>query len=62
MNILQMERCASGRRPNPRREAYIKRYKITLTHARRFLTIKFMDQLDLCRSEAARRILLGVSK
>jgi hypothetical protein len=58
MNILRKR----GRKPNPRREAYIKRYKITLTNARRLLTIKVMDQLDMCRSDAARRILLGASK
>jgi hypothetical protein len=62
MNILQMEHGKSGPKPNPRREAYIKRYKITRKIPTRFLTVEFMDQLDMCRSEAARRILLGVSK
>ena len=29
---------------------------------RRFLNSRFLDQLDACKSEAARRILLGVSR
>jgi len=61
MNILQ-DHGKSGPKPNPRRQAYITRYKITQKMNARFLTIKFMDQLDLCRSEAARRILLGISR
>jgi hypothetical protein len=51
----------TGRRKDKRREKLAKKYKLTKAE-RRYLTASFLDQLDACKDEASRRILLGVSR
>lgn len=52
-----------GRKQNPRRKEFCERYGLT-PRQMRSLSIggMLLDQLDRCKSEAARRLLLGVSK
>ncbi len=51
-----------GVKPDLRRYAYCDRFGIAPSASRiRDLTEQFMDQLDRCQSDEARRILLGIS-
>lgn len=45
---------------NMRRITYVQRFKLTLRQACD-LDVQFLDQLDACKEDAARRLLLGVS-
>lgn len=47
--------------PLQRRREWIRKYQLTLYNPARVLTHKFMDQLDSCKDEESRRLLLGVS-
>ena len=54
-----------GRKPDPRIAifaALVPRGTMTARRARRLLSIKFLDQLQLCKDNATRRLLLGISK
>ena len=51
-----------GRRQDARRAGYVKEYGISLAAPYRALTRGFMDQLDACADDSARRILLGKSE
>lgn len=55
---------AGGRKPDPKRVEYAKRLgvKITNRHRRRLLSQNLMRQLDGCKDDAARRLILGTSK
>lgn len=44
------------------RDAYVLRYGFTWQRPSRKFTTRFMEQLDNCKDDAARRLLLGVSK
>jgi hypothetical protein len=48
----------SGPDPDPRREAYRDSLDIPQINARDLLTQEMMDQLDRCKDNAARRLLL----
>ncbi len=52
---------AVGRPKDERREVYRVRYGLTPRTVRR-LSEEFMDRLDRCQSEEARRLLLGVAQ
>lgn len=45
-----------------RRGVYIAKFKITSVKITRKLTRSFMDQLDACKDDEARRLLLGRSR
>ncbi len=45
-----------------RRRVYMRKFSLTYTKPAQWLPAKFMDQLDRCADDDARRILLGVSK
>ena len=45
----------------PRRRAYVDRYSLTLRQAKH-LTTAMLDQLDACKDESFRRVLLGVGR
>lgn len=47
---------------NTRRNRYLKRYNLTHPKPWRLLSLAVMDQLDACKDEAARRILLGITR
>ena len=50
---------------DPRRARYMKRFNISSPHPSRhakILSDRVMDQLDACKTIAARRILLGIGK
>lgn len=48
---------------NPRRMWFIERYHLPVTKKTMAkLRVQFMDQLDRCSSDEARRLLLGVSQ
>jgi len=53
-------------RPTDKRRAkYVKRFNIVTRHSSRpahILSNRMMDQLDACKTIAARRILLGIGK
>ena len=51
----------TGRPPNLRREAYVERFHLTQKNMKRYLSNSFMDQLDRCKDDEARRLLLGVN-
>jgi hypothetical protein len=56
-----------GRPPNPntpRRVALCEKFGVAMTNRRMKinLSIAFMDRLDACKDDEARRILLGVSR
>jgi hypothetical protein len=54
--------CA-GRKPNIVRDAYIERFNLPLwRRADHWLNDRLLCQLSLCRSDEARRLLLGVSR
>ena len=48
--------------PNPRRVMYAKRYGLNTVKRVKFLTNTVMDQLDACKDESARRVLLGIRR
>jgi hypothetical protein len=53
----------AGRKNCPIREAYILRFGIPRTNRRvRWLTAPVLQQLGRCKTDEARRLLLGVSK
>jgi hypothetical protein len=55
----------SGPKLDPRREAYKAKYALRPdrnSSARKQLSESFLDQLDNCKSEEARRILLGKTR
>ena len=57
--------CSVGALNRRRRFKYAEKYNLRQMRSKlvfRFLTPRFLDQLDACKSEAARRILLGVSR
>lgn len=60
--ILPAPKHPGGRPPNKRRRYYMQKYGVHPFNARKILRELKMDQLDACKTEAARRILLGVSK
>lgn len=50
-----------GRPRDERREAYTARFGLKRTHrAQRDLTQRLMDQLDGCKDDEARKVLLGI--
>jgi hypothetical protein len=55
-----------GRPPSPldpRRREIFERFGVPLTRRRLWgLTEEMMDQIDRCKDDSARRIMLGVSK
>lgn len=51
----------SGSKMDPRREAYELRYGLHASKMSRTLTDALMEQLGACKSEEARRLILGVS-
>lgn len=57
------ERRAQASLPNrpgdPRKASVSERYGLTEKQARK-LTQRFMDQLERCKDEASRRLLLGI--
>jgi hypothetical protein len=50
-----------GPKPNPVRALYVEKYGLSHKQASR-LTPKFLEQLERCKSEEARRILIGVKR
>jgi hypothetical protein len=53
-----------GPKPNKRRAYYMKEYGLKPDHsgaARNTLRESFLDQLDACQSDEARRLLIGKS-
>lgn len=59
---IQATTTKSGRRPNERQWAYMKKYGIHSENVKQVLSKTIMDQLDACADDCARRILLGKSK
>lgn len=51
----------AGRKPNKTRDSYRIRYGITRNVAKD-MSRGFIDQLERCKNDAARRLLLGVSR
>lgn len=51
----------SGRKMCMVREAWVLRFNIEATRPHRLLNDKVMCQLSMCRSDEARRLILGVS-
>jgi hypothetical protein len=51
-----------GRPCDPRRQMYADRFYLTEKVAKHGLTDAFLDQLDKCKDDASRRLLLGVSR
>jgi hypothetical protein len=52
---------AGGRKRQQWRDAYAERYKLTYAQ-RKHLTRTQADRLEACKDDAARRLLLGVSR
>ena len=54
----------AGRKPNPRRAYYAKKYGLSNFSGadRKLLRAKVLDQLDACKDEASRRLLMGRSR
>ena len=52
--------CVGIHRMDPRRKAYVLLYRLRIRKAARLLTDALMDQLDACKSDEARRLILGV--
>lgn len=48
-----------GRKPNPRKQKYMRDFILTEHYARRQLHTPLLDMLDGCKDDEARRILLG---
>lgn len=51
-----------ARPPNPRREFYIEHFNLALVNPRNRLPVSLLEQLDACKDDDARRILLGISE
>ena len=48
---------------DPRRAVYVKKYGIKVNvSTRRWLTSTFLDQLDHCKDDYSRRVLLGLGR
>ena len=48
-----------GRKPNPRKQVYIRDFIMTEHQAHKILNSTLLDMLDGCKDDEARRILLG---
>ena len=51
-----------GRPADPRRADVMRRFRLHIVHPERFLPRRFLVQLSNCKSDEARRLLLGVSR
>jgi hypothetical protein len=49
----------AGRPADPRREAIMRKFEITRRQNRERLTPALLEQLENCKSDTARRLLLG---
>ncbi len=50
-----------GRKPCPIREAWMLRFGLTYARPTREMAVQVLQQLSFCRSDEARRLLLGIS-